>query len=261
MKKILSTLAAFVLLLGLSTTLSTTANAYGSVYENITKEVLQIQSYMDNKMYIEAIRLCENTKYYRKLSYADKALMDQYIQNAKSAYSAYLDNEKRTKTTQHYIADWCLGYKFFEAYSPQYDYGNWVEVYSANDHNDVIYIYSYRVNEFSDLIYNTVRSPQQLVSAYARSYKDSYYGSEYSHLVILSENDTNVGDLPARQVTFRTSTDLNRYGTQKDYWIERCTAFQLGDWVYAIVAWRNDYSWGDDFWNKMELIRNSISFY
>ena len=269
MKKILSTLAAFVLLFELSTPLSTTVNAYGSVYENITNEVLQIQSYMNNKMYLEAIQLCENTKYYRYLSYEDKALLDQYIYNAKSAYSNYLNNEKQTKTTQHYIADWCLGYKFFEAYSPQYTYEysepRRITVYSENDGQDVIYIYSYRIGEYGDwVIYDTVKSPQQFVSAFAYACKniirDNGDGPE-SYLEVLSENNTTVGNLPARQVTFRTITDLNRYGTQKDYGMTRCTAFQYGDWVYAIVAWKDGYSWSDDFWNKMELVRKTISFY
>lgn len=267
MKKILSTLAAFVLLFELSTPLSTTVNAYGSVYENITNEVLQIQSYMNNKMYLEAIQLCENTKYYRYLSYEDKALLDQYIYNAKSAYSNYLNNEKQTKTTQHYIADWCLGYKFFEAYSPQYyyeDFSNELEVVNVySDQNSSIYIYSYGIGYGSDHIYDTVKSPHQFVSAYGKRLKEllNYGYSNYDHLEIISENNTTVGNLPARQITFRTSTNLNRYGTKKDYSIERCIAFQYGNWVYAIFSNKNDYSWGDDFWNKMELVRKSISFY
>ena len=263
MKKILSTLAAFVLLFELSTPLSTTVNAYGSVYENITNEVLQIQSYMNNKMYLEAIQLCENTKYYRYLSYEDKALLDQYIYNAKSAYSNYLNNEKQTKTTQHYIADWCLGYKFFEAYSPQYHNENYVEVYS--DDNSSISIYSYKIGEVSMILfYNTVKSPRQFVSDFAHTVyvnADLPDEKQYEYFECLSENDTTVGNLPARQVTFRVNENLNRYGTQKSYWIGRCTAFQYGDWVYAIVACKDGYSWGDDFWNKMELVRKTISFY
>ena len=275
MKKILSALAAFVLLFELSTPLSTTVNAYGSVYENITNEVLQVQSYMNNKMYLEAIQLCENTKYYRYISYEDKALLDQYIYNAKTAYSNYLNNEKQTKTTQHYIADWCLGYKFFEAYSPDYYYDNHYddyaidysgELYSINVYSeqyDSIYIYSYGIGSACDLIYSLVESPQQFVSAYGKRLKEllNYGYSNFDHLEIISENNTTVGNLPARQITLRTSKNLNRYGTKKEYCIERCTAFQYGDWVYVIMASKNAYSWGDDFWNKMELVRKTISFY
>ena len=239
------------------------AITYGSIYENITTERLQIQSYISKKMYLEAISLCNKVLNTRKISDADIDLLNEYKNAAQTAYKAYVDDLNKNKTTQYYISDWCMGYKFFDMYKPIYD-TNYVNVFSDSYTGDYIWVYSYEIGTPLGYLYNeTIKSPKQYVSGFARYYKENFHdcdGNE-SDVEILSENDTTVGNFPARQVTLRTSIDLNRYGTSKYYTIVRCTAFQYGKWVYVIVANKNSYSWGDDFWNKMELVRNSISFY
>lgn len=242
---------------------TSSAATYGSIYENITTEVLQIQSYISKKMYLEAISLCNKVLNTRKISDADINLLNEYKNAARTAYKAYVDDLNKNKTTQYYISDWCMGYKFFDMYKPIYD-TSYINVFSDSYTGDYIWVYSYEIGAPHGYLYNeTIKSPKQYVSGFARYYKENFHdcnGNE-SNVEILSENDTTVGNFPARQVTLRTSIDLNRYGTSKYYTIVRCTAFQYGRWVYIIVANKNSYSWGDDFWNKMELVRNSISFY
>ncbi len=240
-------------------------------YDNIINEVLQIQKYIKDKMYLEAISLCDKTKNSYNLSKEDISLLEGFKKSSQNAYQEYVDSMKRNRTTQYYIYDWGMGYKFFETYEPGYsyydDYPGPEDITIYYELGESIQIYSYPIGaSYGYLCYETVRSPRQYISGFARTYKQTFHQSTWgtghdASVDILSENDTTVGKFPARQVTLRTSTDLNRYGTSKEYSMVRCTAFQNGKWIYVIVAEKNSYTWGEDFWNKMEMVRNSISFY
>lgn len=259
MKKFLS--AAIAMSLGATfcfngITTKTAQAAY--IYENITQEVLQIISYIDDQMYLEAIKLCENTKYYRYLSQEDKVLLDDYRDTAVTAYNEYLKREENNITTQpFYVFDWCMGYEFFSAHAPEY-YDEYIDIYDED--NAWITIESLKVGDSFKGV--EVKSPSHYVTLFGKSWKSNFNFEGYNSSVeVLSENDTTVGDLPARQVTLRGTIDMNRYGTVKEYTTVRCTAFQFGGWIYVIKASENEYNWSDDFWNKMELVRRSISFY
>ena len=142
----------------------------------------------------------------------------------------------------------------------EYLYADSVSIYRKG--YDYIHIYSSYVGDYGYCTDVPVYNAHQYVSAFGKFNKENFHDCEgrITTLEILSENQTTVGGLPAWQVTLRGSTFLDRYGSSRDYFIQRCTAFQFGNWIYAIVASKNDYTWGEDFWNKMEMLRTSIFF-
>lgn len=66
---------------------------------------------------------------------------------------------------------------------------------------------------------------------------------------------------PSYQATYRVTEYTNRYKTTAEYHIIKCNIFQYGNWMYAILAYDNNYNWSADLWDRMELVKNSIRFY
>jgi hypothetical protein len=230
------------------------------IYDNITAEVIQIKSFISKGLYLEAIRDCKQTKAWHKLSQEDINLLNSLQNEAANKYQSYLNRQPQW----YRISGWAMNYKFEKNCEPEMVYGDYgsgygVRVYDGDD--GYIDIYSLYVG---DQVYwegtYTIYNAHQYVSAYGQMAKKYYCDDSIDAVEILSESQTTVGSLPAWQVTARASTFLDRYGYSCSYFIDRCTAFQFGNWIYAIVATKYDYSWGADFWNKMEMLRTSIYF-
>ena len=109
-----------------------------------------------------------------------------------------------------------------------------------------------------------ITSPQRFVSEYTKRVKefaDLYYNAYGYSFEVLSECPDTISGFPSYQATYRVTEYTNRYKTTAEYHIIKCNIFQYGNWMYAILAYDNNYNWSADLWDRMELVKNSIRFY
>lgn len=66
-------------------------------YDDITANVNQINDYINNGMYLEAMQECENAKKYHNLSDADIEIVNNLYNTAQSKYNEYLQIERQNK--------------------------------------------------------------------------------------------------------------------------------------------------------------------
>ncbi len=247
--------------------LKTTAqNDYNEYMENTATESLseRLQNYMDNGCYLEVINTVNELLKKYNITGNERNTLEYYRSLAQKAYNEYINYMDQFDTYD--INGWGLEFEFYkdmqmtlyqyEGYDDQY-----FEVYNNSD--DVIELWSCEIGKTNaisnNVVYDVDGTLADLVNTIRNAFSwDKPYGYDFE---VLSESDTTVGSLPARQVTFRGVEYTNRYKTQAEYSIMRLTAFQYGNWIYVISAGEDKYSWSDDFWNMMERVRNSIRFY
>ena len=175
-------------------------------------------------------------------------------------YKDALYKQKKSNITSWDIDDWCMVFSTPSYLQPTIQGEEVVNVYSYGTNSIKIecYMIGDRVNG-----YGPIFSANDCITGKAKFYKGlSAQGDGLENYgEVLSESNTTVNGIPARQVTYRNTMYLNRHKTKMDYTIIRSTAFQHGNWVYVIEARQNKYLWDDSFWNIMEIVRNSVSFY
>ena len=88
-----SVLSAVLLLSSGMTIFST--NADEICYENIIDEVLQIQQYIDDGLYLETIHMCDDVIEKRNISAEDVALLNSYKRTSSELYNEYLIRSSR----------------------------------------------------------------------------------------------------------------------------------------------------------------------
>lgn len=84
------------------------AHEFGTIsqsYDNITNEVIQIQSYIDSGMYLEAMQLCNSTKFGRKISPEDEALLSKLHREAEAKYQNYLSDSQYANVQYDNVID------------------------------------------------------------------------------------------------------------------------------------------------------------
>ena len=233
-------------------------------YENILSEINQIKSFIAQGLYLEAIQECEQTKSWHNISHDDSVLLDSLKSEAQNRYDRYIAEQNKWQT--YYDKDWGMGFKALSSYKPthtgsRHTYREYITIY--NNTISSLTIFSYKIGLFSSDLWTVVYSPSQIITKYTSLMNSlARQGDGYGgYFEILSQNNTTVGSFPAVQVTIRYTENLNRYGTKTSSTICRCTAFQYGNWLYAIKAQQEEYLWTDDFWDLMESVRTSIAYY
>lgn len=238
-------------------------------YYDATNEFNQVNEYINAGSFLEAQSLCDSVLTNYNLSKEDKELFNSLRNTASTEYNKYVSELNKYKTYK--IPDWGMSYKFLNGYEPTFTNGidsfiQDVLIYISRDSlgevNGSISLESYKVGDDIDI--NTVATtPRDYISWYTTFiYQSSLEGWNLgTNFELLSESDTTIAGFPTRQCTTRITEYTNRYHTEGLYQLNRCYAFQYGDWIYIIEAVYDDYEWSDDFWNKMEMVVNSIEFY
>lgn len=251
----------------LKTAANSRYNTYfeSSKYYDATNEINQINNFISWGMYLEAIQVCEETLAWHTLSETDKFLINGLKSSAQNQYNTYLNNLEKNATKEYYMRDWGMAFTFLKkAPTPKTwrmsDGVEYIQVCSNN--NEHMTISAYRIgNSYSNMGLYNVKTPSQVLARCVEYHReiDSQEDGIPTASEVLSNNATTVGSFYAEQTTFRTSAYYNYRPI--GYRIYKIVAFQYGSWIYVIDAVEYTYSWGDDFWNKMELVRKSIRFY
>ena len=70
-------------------------------YDDVSEQTIQIQQFINQKMYIEARDLCNKTKTEKALSPADAMLVEELLENAQSSYNSYLTKSAFDKVNSY----------------------------------------------------------------------------------------------------------------------------------------------------------------
>lgn len=244
----------------------------GTVYDNVIVQLNQIRKLMDDGLYLEAMALCDSTLQNYNLSPSDRAVLESLKEGSARKYEGFVEyNNLVNPPTRMWFADgWRMSFSYAETAT--------VEMVGENVHDEriviqepgksldqSIIIYSFEVGSIGphngDIIWNTTQAVNSVVNFWrglSREWKSDGYGSTFE---VLSNSSTQVGTLPAVQATVRTTGYNDRYHTTAEYVMQKFIAYQYGNYIYLIEAREDVYEWTDVFWNRMETLRTSISFY
>lgn len=229
-------------------------------YDNIVNEVNQIQYYINQGLYLEAIALCDETSLKFNLSASDGSLISSFKETAQYNYELW--REKLQRFTFR-MSGWGMNVTCRGDMTVTND-ENVIWLSPLDDGLRFFCIGSSKIDDEMYVNYKNIKikNPKQFVEAQISDIKRIYSGQlEYGgKFDILSANYVNVSGFTAYQIVYRDTVYTNRYWTEGSHLIGKMIAFQYGQWIYCIWAEESSYNWSDDFWDAMEVVINGISF-
>lgn len=220
----------------------TSGNGEISVSDNnIAPEINRINLFIDNGLYLEAIKECDQMQSWDTLSSADIELVSKLRKEAQNRYAEYL--AERIKWEKYRFDEWGMEFTGLKSYNSTYfTNSDYIDVYNSGDSS--IKITSYKIG--------TIGSYGPLTSDLRDCIKHLCLGYEMEGFELVSETETTVGNLEAYQRTYcRTGGDSQ---------IQRNIVFKHGDRIYLINAKQDEGAWDDDFYELLEKVRTTINF-
>lgn len=119
-------------------------------YDDVTNEITQINNYIDNGLYLEAVNLCDIVKATFNLSDEDKNLVDNLKTTAQTKYNTYINE---TQKNNYYSNTNIQTYTSVTGYDC---------IQSHDSDNTVIYTYPYDIDGVSMYIDYLINNGWQL---------------------------------------------------------------------------------------------------
>lgn len=246
----------FAIILTCISILSLKTLAYA--YENVITQFNQVNTYIDNGLYLEAISLCNDVIENHNISDNDVFLFTTIKNEALIKYKNYIESNK---TISYSIPSWGMTCLLTADCSPYRESENLYTLYESNDGDGSIQI----LKGSSDEYY--LNRPSSTLKNFTHMIEFNFLNdnwSVYKHggeVEVLSENNISINGIPAVQKTARLFEYLNEESGESEFYIYRCIVLTCENSSYIIYANENMYLWSDEFWKKLDTICNSISFY